>query len=80
MEVLPDPRTSPAELTVETVPDWTLELTDVERRIGARCSRWDARRRAGASLRGGLRPAERTNGWQLAEVNGADTPYGLQHL
>lgn len=33
MEVLPDPRTSPAELTVETVRDWTLELTDVERRI-----------------------------------------------
>ena len=48
MEVLPAPRTSPAALTVETVRDWTLELTDVERRIGARFSRWDARRRAGA--------------------------------
>jgi SRSO17 transposase len=80
MEVLPDPRTSPAELTVETVRDWTLELTDVERRIGARFSRWDARRRAGAYLRGLLSPAERKNGWQLAEVNGDDTPYGLQHL
>jgi SRSO17 transposase len=80
MEMLPDPRTSPAELTVETVRDWTLELTDVERRIGARFSRWDARRRAGAYLRGLLSPAERKNGWQLAEVNGDDTPYGLQHL
>jgi SRSO17 transposase len=27
-----------------------------------------------------LSPAERKNGWQLAEVNGNDTPYGMQHL
>jgi SRSO17 transposase len=27
-----------------------------------------------------LSPAERQNGWQLAEVNGDDTPDGLQHL
>ena len=80
MEVLPDPRTSPAELTVETVRDWTLELTDVERRIGARFSRWDARRRAGAYLRGLLSPVERKNGWQVAEVNGDDTPSGIPHL
>jgi SRSO17 transposase len=25
-------------------------------------------------------PVERKNGWQLAEVNGAATPYGLQHV
>jgi hypothetical protein len=74
MEVLPDPRTSPAELTVETVRDWPLALTDVERRIGARFSRWDARRRAGAYLRGLRSPAERKHGWQLAAVNGDDTP------
>jgi hypothetical protein len=30
MEVIPDPRTSPADLTVETVRAWTLELTDVD--------------------------------------------------
>ena len=80
MEMIPAPRTSPAELTVETVREWTLELTDVERRIGARFPRWDARCRAGASLRGLLSPVERKNGWQLAEVNGDDTPYGVQHL
>jgi SRSO17 transposase len=55
-------------------------LTDVERRIGARFSRWDARRRAGAYLQGLLSPAERKNGWQVAEVNGDETPYGVQHL
>jgi len=27
-----------------------------------------------------LSPVERKNGWQLAEVNGDDTPYGVQHL
>jgi SRSO17 transposase len=80
MEMIPDPRTSPAELTVDTVRAWLLELTEVERRIGARFPRWDARRRAGAYLRGLLSPVERKNGWQLAEVNGDDTPYGVQHL
>jgi SRSO17 transposase len=80
MEVIPDPRTSPADLTVETVREWMLGLTDVERRIGARLTRWDVRGRAGAYLRGLLGPAERKNGWQLAEANGDDTPYGMQHL
>ncbi len=80
MEMIPEPRTSPAALTVDLVRAWLLELTDVERRIGARFARWDAQRRAGASLRGLLSPVERQNGWQLAEVNGDDTPYGVQHL
>jgi hypothetical protein len=80
MEMIPDPRTSPAELTIDTVRAWTLALMDVERRIGARFARWDARRRVGASLRGLLSPAERTNGWQGAAVNGDETPYGVQHL
>ena len=80
MAMIPDPRTSPAELTVDTVRAWLLELTDVERRIGAQFPRWDARQRAGAYLRGLLSPVERKNGWPLAEVNGDDTPYGVQHL
>jgi SRSO17 transposase len=80
MEMIPDPRTSPAELTVDPVRAWLLELTEVERRLGARFARWDARRRMGAYLRGLLSPVERKNGWQLAEVNGDVTPYGVQHL
>jgi SRSO17 transposase len=80
MEVIPDPRTSPAELTVDTVQAWILALTEVERQIGPRFARWDVRRRVGAYLRGLLSPVERKNGWQIAEVNGDDTPYGVQHL
>lgn len=80
MEVVPDPGTSPAALTVDTVQAWSLELTEVERRLGLRFVRWDARRRAAAYLRGLLSPVERKNGWQLAEVNGDATPYGVQHL
>ena len=80
MELIPDPRTSPAELTIDTVRAWLLELTAVEQRIGAQFSRWDARRRARAYLRGLLSPVKRKNGWQLAEVNGDATPYGVPHL
>jgi SRSO17 transposase len=80
MEMLPEPSTAPVELTVDTVRAWLLELIEVERRIGARFMRWDVRRRAGASLRGLRSPVERKNGWPLAEVHGAETPYGVQHL
>jgi len=80
MEMIPAPHTSPADLTVDAVRAWRLALTEVERRIGPRFARWEARRRVGAYLRGLLSPVERKNGWQLAEVNGDDTPYGVQHL
>jgi SRSO17 transposase len=80
MILIPDPRTSPAELAVETVRGWQLELSEVERRIGAHWSREDARERVGAYVRGLLKPVERKNGWQLAEANGDHAPYGVQHL
>jgi SRSO17 transposase len=41
------------------------------------CARREARRHAWASLRGLRSPVERTNGWQLADVHGDATPYGL---
>ena len=41
MDLIPDPHTSPAEWTVETVRAWQLELSEVERRIGVHSSRWD---------------------------------------
>jgi SRSO17 transposase len=37
-------------------------------------------RRAWAYIRGLLSSVERKNGWQMAEVNGDTTPYGVQHL
>jgi hypothetical protein len=71
---------SPTDLALETVRPWAVWLTEVERRIMPRFARHEARRRVWASLRGLLSPVERKNGWQVAEVVGDTTPYGLQHL
>jgi len=62
------------------VREWPIWLTEVERRLMPSFPRREARRRAWASLRGLRSPVERKNGWQLAEVNGDATPYGVQHL
>ena len=70
----------PGDVTLETVRTWMLWQTEVERRIGARFARREVRWRAWAYIRGLLSPVERKNGWQLAEVNGEATPYGVQHL
>jgi SRSO17 transposase len=80
MELRQGQGTFPGDVALDTVRTWTLWLTEVERRIGARFARREARWRAGASIRGLLSPVERKNGWQIAEVNGELTPYGVQHL
>lgn len=80
MELRQERCTAPPDLALETVREWTLWLTEVERHILPRFPRREARRRAWAYIRGLLSPMERKNGWQLAEVNGDATPYGVQHL
>ena len=70
----------PEDVNLETVRTWTLWQTEVERRIGAQFARREVRWRAWASIRGLLSPVERKNGWQIAEVNGETTPYGVQHV
>ena len=70
----------PGDVALATVREWTLWLTAVERRIGAQCTRREARWHAGAYLRGLLSPVERKNSWQIAAINGETTPYGVQHL
>ena len=80
MEVRQEQSRAPADLVLETVREWTLWLTEVERRLMPHFTRREARHRAWAYIRGLLSPVERKNGWQLAEVNGDATPYGLQHL
>jgi hypothetical protein len=42
--------------------------------------RQETSHRARSYLRGLLSSVERKNGWQIAEVVGAPTPYGVQHL
>src|SRR5262245_66039979 len=67
-------------LALETVHAWALWLTEVERWLVPHFPRREARHRAWASIRGLLSPVERKKGWQLAEVHGDATPYGVQHL
>jgi SRSO17 transposase len=73
------PRTL-AEAAARTVRGGTAYLADIERRLASYFERAEPRRRAMAYLRGLLSPTERKNSWQLAEVSGDATPYGLQHL
>jgi SRSO17 transposase len=62
------------------VTAWADELDRVMERIGPRFVRSEARQRARQYLQGLLSPAERKNGWQLAEMVGDPTPYGLQQF
>jgi SRSO17 transposase len=62
------------------VRSWTEELEVVGERLSAHFTRSEARERAQDYLRGLLSEAERKNSWQLAEVAGNATPYGVQHL
>ncbi len=65
---------------VAEVEAWAVGLNVLHRRIGGRFQRLEARRRALAYLGGLLGPAERKNGWQLAEHAGERTPDGMQRL
>ena len=80
MEWMQEQSTVSTALALETVREWTLWLTEVERWLLPHFARREARHRAWAYIRGLLSPAERKNSWQLAEVNGDATPYGVQHL
>ena len=71
---------SPTDEALKTVQTWALWLTAVERRIMPHFPRSEARHRVWAYLRGLLSPVERKTGWQIAEVVGDATPYGLQHV
>ena len=62
MEWTQEQGTVSAELALETVREWTLELTKVERWLMPHFPRREARRRAWASIRGLLSPIARKNG------------------
>jgi SRSO17 transposase len=70
----------PQPVDRKMVRSWTGELDAVSERIAPRFARSEVRQRALDYLRGLLSGAERKNGWQLAEVAGNTTPYGIQHL
>lgn len=62
------------------VKSWTEELEAVNERLSAHFARSEVRQRAQDYLHGLLSEAKRKNSWQLAEVAGNSTPYGIQHL
>ena len=80
MEAQQEQGPAPGDVALETVREWTLGLTEVERWLLPHLARREARHHAWASSRGWRSPGERKNGWQLAEVHGDATPYGLQHV
>lgn len=49
-------------------------------RFAARFARAEVRERSARYLQGLLGPAERKNGWQLAEAAGERDPAGMQRL
>jgi SRSO17 transposase len=70
----------PQTVDPKMVRSWTEELEALGERLSVHFARSEVRHRARDYLHGLLSGAERKNGWQLAEVAGNATPYGLQHL
>jgi SRSO17 transposase len=68
------------KLDLLDVQAWSVYWAEIERRIGAVFARSETRTRAMAYLAGLVSPAARKNSWQLAEISGAQNPYGFQHL
>jgi SRSO17 transposase len=71
---------APADVDLLEIQVWNQYWAELERRIGPVFARSEARSRAMTYLAGLFSPAERKNSWQLAEITGATTPYGFQHL
>jgi SRSO17 transposase len=70
----------PQAVDRKLVGSWTEELEAVGDHLSAHFARSEVRQRGREYLRGLLSGAERKNSWQLAEVAGNATPYGIQHL
>lgn len=70
----------PFDLDHTEVQVWNQYWAEVERRLRPHFARADAATQAIRYLTGLLSPAERKTSWQLAELCGAATPYGFQHL
>jgi len=60
--------------------EWAQALDELMVRIGGRFARSESRERAKNYIKGLLSPVERKNSWQLAEMMGEATPYGLQQF
>ncbi len=59
---------------------WATAFHDLSQRIRRFFVRPEPHRRALTYIRGLMSPAERKNGWQVAEALGEATPYAVQHV
>src|SRR5687767_13664892 len=59
---------------------WREALAELQRRVGELFGRPEPRRQVGLYLDGLLGPAERKNGWQLAEAIGERRPWRTQRV
>jgi SRSO17 transposase len=65
---------------IEELRTWADQLEEIQGRLAPLFARAEPRQRALTYLRGLLSPAERKNGWHLAELAGEATPDGMQRL
>src|ERR671910_2825632 len=70
----------PKTMDRKMVRSWSEELDAVGELLSPHFARSEVRERARNYLLGLLSGVERKNSWQLAEVAGNATPYGIQHL
>lgn len=78
---MPEQECNQEPLDIQSVEVWkTVYWAELERRLTPFFARSETRRRVLAYIVGLLSPAERKNGWQLAEITGDVNPYGFQHL
>ena len=68
------------DATASTIAGGRAYMADMARRLAPYCARSQSRDRVLVYLRGLLSEAKRKNSWQVAEVCGEPTPYGLQYL
>ena len=74
-----DPMSSTGQ-AMTTVTGWQAYLHEVAQCLRPSFGRRESWQRAVAYIEGLLSTTERKNAWQLAEINGDATPYGIQHL
>lgn len=80
IEPMPPDPAAPRPLDASDVQTWQCWWDEIACRIAPIFARAESRQQVMAYLSGLLSPAERKNSWQLAEISGASTPYGFQHL
>jgi SRSO17 transposase len=65
---------------MEAIANWSKAFDELVERIGGRFVRSEARDRARAYLQGLLSHIPRKNGWQMADLLGDSSPYGVQQF